>query len=176
MDIALLVIAALIVAVIGATVAVVAVVNRNQQRAITRDSQLIPGQPTAAPRSWARSHDPEARLHRRLRDAMTALHAANAFDTGSTVVLRADLEQTALAVDNQLIAVAGLAPAQRDELLQSIARTVESIEAAVGRYAAAATKPDTAALEADLAAVQDQLDVTVQLQRRPPESRNAQFE
>ncbi len=107
---------------------------------------------------------------------MTALHAANAFDTGSTVVLRADLEQTALAVDNQLIAVAGLAPAQRDELLQSIARTVESIEAAVGRYAAAATKPDTAALEADLAAVQDQLDVTVRLQRRPPESRNAQFE
>ncbi len=49
MDIALLVIAALIVAVIGATVAVVAVVNRNQQRAITRDSRLIPGQPTAAP-------------------------------------------------------------------------------------------------------------------------------
>ncbi|QLL06170.1 hypothetical protein [Mycobacterium vicinigordonae] len=175
MEIALLVIAALIVAVVGATVAVVAIVNHNQQRAITRDNQLIPGRPTAAPRAWARSHDPEARLHRRLRDAMTALHAANAFDTGSTVVLRADLEQTALTVDNQLITVAQLTPAQRDELLQSITRTVETIEAAVGRYATAATKPDTAALEADLAAVQNQLDVTVQLQQPPP-NQNPQYE
>ena len=57
----------------GAAVAIVAIVHRKQQRAITRDNQLMPGRPTRAPRSWAVSHDPEARLHRRLRDAMAAL-------------------------------------------------------------------------------------------------------
>ena len=150
----------------GATIAVLLIVHRKQQRAITRDNQLIPGRPTRAPRSWAVSHDPEARLHRRLRDAMAALRAVNAMDTGSTVVLRADLEQTAIQLDDQLVAVAQLTPPQRQELLQTITATVESVEAAVGRYAAAATMPDTSALDADVATVRRQLDVTRELQRR----------
>ena len=155
-----------LVLVAGVTAAVVWVVHRKQQRAITRDNQLIPGRPTRAPRSWAVSHDPEARLHRRLRDAMAALQAVNAMDTGSTVVLRADLEQTAIQLDDQLVAVAQLTPPQREELLQAITTAVESVEAAVGRYAAAATMPDTSALDADVATVQRQLDVTRELQRR----------
>jgi hypothetical protein len=152
----------------GLTVAAVAVVGHYQQRAITRANQLIPGRPTHAPRSWALSHDPEARLHRRLRDAMTALNAANSFDAGSALLLRADLEQTALVLDDHLVAVAQLAPVHKDELLQTITTTVETIESAVARYAAATTAPDTTALEADLATVQRQLDVTTELQKRLP--------
>ncbi len=159
-----LVITLLLVA--GVTIAAVWVVHRRQQRAIARDNQLIPGRPTRAPQSWAVSHDPEARLHRRLRDAMAALRAVNAIDTGSTIVLRADLEQTAIALDDQLVAVAQLTPPQREDLLAAITTAVESVEAAVGRYAAAATTPDTSALEADVATVQRQLDVTRELQRR----------
>jgi hypothetical protein len=167
MAIGVVVIGALVL-IVGLTVAVVAVVGRKQQRAITRANQLIPGRPTHAPRSWAVSHDPEARLHRRLRDAMTALQAANSFDAGSALLLRADLEQTALDLDNHLVAVAQLAPAHKDELFQTITTTVECIESAVARYAAATTMPDTAALEADLAAVQRQLDITTELQRKLP--------
>jgi hypothetical protein len=154
----------------GLTVAVVAFVGHKQQRAITRDNQLIPGRPTHAPRSWAVSYDSEARLHRRLRDAMTALHAADALDTGSTLVLRADLEQTALDLDDHLVTVAQLKSVHKAEMLQTITTTVECIEDAVARYAAAATMPDTAALEADLATVQRQLDITRELQRRLPPS------
>jgi hypothetical protein len=152
--------------IVGVAIAIVAVVHRKQQRALGRDNQLIAGHPTRAPSSWAVSHDPEARLHRRLRDAMAALSAVNAMDTGSTVTLRADLEQTVLQLDDQLVAVAQLTPAQRQELLAAITTTVESIEAAVGRYAAATTTPDTSALDADVATVQRQLDVTRELQRR----------
>jgi hypothetical protein len=154
----------------GLAVAVVALVNANQQRAMSRANQLIPGRPTRAPREWALSHDPEARLHRRLRAAMSALHTVNALDTGSTLVLRADLEQTALNLDDHLVAVAQLTPDHKNKLLQSITTTVESIEAAVARYAAAATMPDTAALEADLATVQRQLDTVSELQRGLPPS------
>lgn len=155
-----------LVIIAGVTVAVVGLVHRKQQRALTRNNELLPGHPTRAPRSWAVSHDPEARLHRRLRDAMAALHAVNAMDTGSTVVLRADLEQTAIQLDDQLVAVAQLAPPQRRELLETLTTTVESVEAAVGRYAAAAAMPDTSALDADVATVRRQLDATRDLRRR----------
>lgn len=165
MDIVVAVI--LILTLLGClAVAVVATVHRRQQRALGNANQLIPGRPTRAPRSWAVSHDPEARLHRRLRDAMTALHAVNAVDTGTTIVLRADLEQTALDLDDHLVAVAQLAPNHRDEMLATITTTVESIEAAVARYAAATTMPDATTLESDLATVQQHLDVTREVQRR----------
>lgn len=167
MDVAVVVILALIL-IVGLTVTVVAVVGRNQQRALSRNSQLIPGRATRAPRSWAVSHDPEAKLHRRLRDAMTALHGADSFDTGSTLVLRADLEQTALNLDDHLVAAAQLTPVHKDELLATITTTVEYIEAAVARYAAAATTPDMTALEADLATLQRQLDTVSELQRGLP--------
>jgi hypothetical protein len=155
-----------LVLIVGVTAALVLVVQRKQQRALTRDNQVIPGRLTRAPRSWAVSHDPEARLHRRLRDAMAALEAVSAMDTGSTIALRADLEQTAIQLDDQLVAAAQLTPPQKAELLQAITTTVESVEGAVGRYAAAATTPDTSALEVDVATVQNQLDVTKELQRR----------
>jgi hypothetical protein len=161
--VAVILILALIVAVAAAALAVV---HRRQQRALTDANQVIPGRPSRAPRSWAVSHDPEARLHRRLRDAMTALYAVNAIDTGTTIVLRADLEQTALDLDDHLVAVAQLAPNHRDELLATITTTVESIEAAVARYASATTMPDPRTLEADLATVQQHLDVTREVQRR----------
>ncbi|OBK23929.1 hypothetical protein [Mycobacterium asiaticum] len=167
MQIAAVVILALVV-ILGLTVAIVAMVGRSQKRALNRDNQVMPGRLTRAPQSWAVSHEPEARLHRRLRDAMTALRAADSIDNGSTIVLRADLEQTALDLDDHLVAVAQLSSVHKSELLKTIAATVQCIEAAVARYATAATKPDTSALEADLAAVQRQLDITAELQRRLP--------
>lgn len=57
-----------------------------------RDAALIPGVPTNAPASWAGSHDPEARMHRRLRDALAALRANRDFDDdGALLPLRVDL-------------------------------------------------------------------------------------
>ncbi|OBK13559.1 hypothetical protein [Mycobacterium asiaticum] len=167
MSIAVVVILVL-AAVLGLTVAVVAIVGRSQKRALNRDNQVMPGRATRAPQSWAVSHEPEARLHRRLRDAMAALRGADSVDTGSTIVLRADLEQTVLDLDDHLVAVSQLSTVHKGELLKSITTTVQCIENAVARYAAAATRPDTSALEADLAAVQRQLDVTAELQRRLP--------
>jgi hypothetical protein len=165
MDVVVVVVLTLLL-IASVTAGVVAIVHHKQQLAMARNNQLIPGRPTNAPRAWAVSHEPEARLHRRLRDALAALRAVNAMDTGSTVVLRADLEQTAIRLDDQLVAVAQLVESQREELLPAMTATVQAIEAAVGRYAAVATMPDTSALEADVATVQRQLDVTTELQRR----------
>jgi hypothetical protein len=159
-----------IVVVVGMAVGVVAIVGRRQQRQIGRANQVIPGHPTRAPRSWAVAHNPEALLHRRLRDAMTALRTVQSFDASSAFVLRTDLEQTALDLDDHLVVVAQLKADHKEEYLQAVTATVESIEGAVAKYAAAATLPDTSALEADLATVQRQLDTTAELQRKLPPS------
>ncbi len=163
MFIGLAIVVAIVIA--GLTVATVAIVL-HQQHAMDRANQVIPNRLTRAPRSWARSHDPEARLHRRLRDAMTALRAVNSLDTATSMVLRADLEQTALDTDDQLVVASKLPPAHKAELLEMITATVESIEAGVSHYATAATTPNISALEADLAAMRRQIDTAAALQQK----------
>ncbi|AHH18058.1 hypothetical protein NONO_c32710 [Nocardia nova SH22a] len=148
----------------GAALAVVAV-NTGQRRRVSAANQLVPGVPSRAPESWALSHDPEARLHRRLRDAMAALRAVTAYDTVTTVTLRANLEQAALAMDDHLIAISALRPEHREPRLAKAAEGVAAIEAGVAEYAGAATQPDPAALDAGLAGVQDRLRMVGDIQR-----------
>jgi hypothetical protein len=147
-----------ILVLVGGVVALVAVIARSQRQKIAADNEVMPGMPTRAPASWAGSHDPEARLHRRLRDAMAGLRAVNAYATTAGVTLRAGLEQAALGLDDHLVAVAALAPAHRQRHLSSVTAAVEAVEAGVAQYATAATAVDMAALEADLASVQSRLD------------------
>ncbi|RJO68232.1 hypothetical protein D5S18_32900 [Nocardia panacis] len=152
----------LVVIVVGAG-ALIAMLGRKQRGAQEQANEVVPGHPTRAPISWAGSHDPEARLHRRLRDAMTALRRVSALDNGTTIVLRADLEQSALAVDDHLVALSGLTG--KADLLASATQAVEAIEAGVTQYATAATKPDLAALEVGMSAVRGQLDVVAQIRK-----------
>jgi hypothetical protein len=101
-----------------------------------RSNQVVPGYASAAPTAWLGSHDPEARLHRRLIDAIQALHANQQFDTlGTYLDLRVELEQQAIAVDNELVSVAALPVALRQEPLTNLTQAVASIEQAVGELA-----------------------------------------
>lgn len=94
-------------------------------------NEIIPGVPTAAPKAWAGAHSVEARLHRRLRDAMTAVRANRTLDEPAMVEVRDALEREALAIDDQLVAAAALPPRVRDEPLRQVATAVESVEATV---------------------------------------------
>ncbi|WP_067894827.1 hypothetical protein [Nocardia vaccinii] len=153
----LLILLALLV-LVGGVVAIVLVIARHQKQSIAYDNRIVPGIPSHAPASWAGSHDPEARLHRRLRDAIRALHGVNAYDTGSSVNLRAGLEQSAMAVDNHLIAIATLPQSHRDQALPDATAAVEAVEAGVAQYVSATTKPDPVAFEAGLQGVQTSID------------------
>ncbi|RMI32257.1 hypothetical protein [Nocardia stercoris] len=160
----LLVLLALLV-LAGGVVAVVFAIARGQKQQLTSDNQVVAGTPSRAPLSWAGSHDPEPRLHRRLRDAMKALHAVNAYDTAASLGLRVALEQQALALDDNLVAISALPQPHRERQLPEATRAVEAIEAGVAQYATAATKPDAAALDADLALVQARVDDAALIQR-----------
>jgi hypothetical protein len=157
----LLIVLALLV-LVGGVVAILLVIGRHQKQSIAHDNQVVPGMPSNAPPSWAGSHDPEARLHRRLRDAVRALRAVNAYDTAASVNLRAGLEQSALAVDNHLIAIAALPQPHRDQALADATASVEAVEAGVAQYASATTKPDPVAFETGLQGVQTSIDAITQ--------------
>ncbi|MBF4997110.1 hypothetical protein IRT45_08075 [Nocardia sp. BSTN01] len=151
--------------IVGGAVAVGAVALAHQRRRIAAENQVVPGTATRAPSAWARSHDPEARLHRRLRDAMAALRAVTAYDTAATVTLRADLEQSALALDDHLVAISMLRPDARTAQRAQAERAVAAVEAGVADYATAATRPDLGALESDLAGVRARLRTADELRR-----------
>lgn len=127
---ALLVAVAVVVA--AAIVVAAARTARKVQSNYERSNDVVPGVPTPAPTSWLGSHDPEARLHRRLADAMKALRANQSFDQdGSLLDLRVELEQQALTIDAELVATASLPLSMRQAPLQTLAGAVETIERAV---------------------------------------------
>lgn len=121
------VIIGLLIVIIG-TVAYLAL--RNAQD-FSDANEVIPGVATRAPKAWAGAHSPEARLHRRLRDSMTALRANRTLDEPALIEVRESLEREALAIDEQLIAAAALPARVRDEPMARVATAVESVEAAV---------------------------------------------
>lgn len=132
----LLVLAVLVVvAVAGFGVALAARGKRD------RDARhaIIPGQRSAAPASWAGSHTLEARLHRRLGDAVKSLHAIGSDADISLVEARMLIEQEALAVDQRLITAAALPDRVRGERIAAVQPAVVAIEDAVATMADAMT-------------------------------------
>jgi hypothetical protein len=120
----------LVLFVISAVVAATVVV-RNQKRTFAEANEVVPGTASKAPAEWAGAHTPEARLHRRLRDAVEALRANPTMEDAFMMDARVSLEQQALAVDERLIAVAALPERVRAEPLASVAAAVDALESAV---------------------------------------------
>jgi hypothetical protein len=151
-----------VLAAAAAVVAVVVLAQRNQA-SFERSNQLLPGRATSAPASWAGSHEPEARLHRRLRDAMAALRANQAFDDdGRLLDLRVDLEQNAVALDEQLVAVAALPVHLRGPSLEKLAGAVETIEQAVADLAGSSSGEIGERLDLVLADVRERTGLVAQ--------------
>ena len=121
-------------------------------------NQLVPGRPSAAPASWAGSHDPAARLHRRLRDALAALRANQAFDDdGSLLDLRVELEHQAEVIDERLVAADSLAPGVRERPLEDLAGDVALLEQAVADLVTLSASAGRPALEEVVARVTERV-------------------
>ena len=134
------VVVVLVLFVISAAVAA-AVVVRSQKEKFAKDNEVVPGAATTAPAEWAGAHTPEARLHRRLRDAVAALRANPAMEDAWMLEARVGLEQQALTVDDRLIAVAALPERVRGERMAAVAAAVDAVEEAVATFV---TAPDQA--------------------------------
>lgn len=129
---------------IGGMAGALAVRGRNDRNARL---EIVPGVPSGAPESWAGAHTPEARLHRRIGDAVRSLRAQPTLSAPTFVDQRAALEQEALRIDARLIAVAALTGPRREQGIADVAALVERFEGAIADLVTASLD-DQSSLEA----------------------------
>lgn len=96
-----------------------------------RQNEVVPGVPSEAPASWAGAHSPEARLHRRLRDAVAAAHQAAEVSSVDLGPATSRIDAEAAALDDRLVAAAALAASHRAAAVQRLDPLVASLEATV---------------------------------------------
>lgn len=121
-------------------VAAAAVVVRTNKRNFAEANAVVPGVATRAPAAWAGAHTPEARLHRRLRDAVAGMRANPGMEDAWMLDARVSLEQKALAIDDRLVASAALPERVRAEAIEGVMVAVEALEAAVASLVAGASE------------------------------------
>lgn len=93
--------------------------------------EIVPGVRSRAPEEWAGSHSFEAKLHRRLGDAVRAVHHQPTLGGPNFTIQRSALEQEALRIGDRLVAAAALPERRRRPALDGVARLVDSYEDAV---------------------------------------------
>lgn len=134
----LAIIVVLIVAAVAGGAALIAV---RQKRSFASANEVVAGVATNAPPGWAGAHSPEARLHRRLTEAVAALRANATLSDGAFVESRVSVEQAALAIDERLIAAAALPAGHRTAAIAAVEPVVVALENAVAALAAPTTGP-----------------------------------
>ena len=142
MSLVLLLVVLVVLAGVGGAVAL-AVSGRRQYAA---QNEIIPGQPSEAPASWAGAHTPEAKLHRRLGAMVRGLR--DAADHGhegiDALERRVELEQAALDLDRQLIAAAARGDGGRTAAIAAIGEQVAELETLAAAHAAGVSGGPTA--------------------------------
>jgi hypothetical protein len=108
-------------------VVAVAAIAFSVRRSFERDNEVLPGVTSGAPAAWAGAHTPEAKLHRRLRDAVAALPAPDDIDLIEAVD---SVRRLAQSVDERLIAVARLPESARAARATDVSAAVDGVEAA----------------------------------------------
>ncbi|MCF8608610.1 hypothetical protein L5G28_00300 [Gordonia sp. HY285] len=109
--------------------------------ALVRSSKSAPsgaaigGVGVVVPKSWAGSHDPEARLHRRIRDAVAALDATIGTSGIAQIDDRARLMVSAQELDQRLVTIWALPAAARAQPLAEVEHGVAALESAAASVA-----------------------------------------
>ncbi|WP_207839196.1 hypothetical protein [Williamsia soli] len=117
-----------VVACIAAAGGVFIMTRRIRQSAL-QANEIVPGRPTRAPASWAGSHDPEARLHRRIRDALALLRSDPKLDyDGARIDARVRIEIAATELDDRLITAAQSPQRLRGPLVAHAETSVAELE------------------------------------------------
>lgn len=144
-----------VVVVIGGAVALGAGLLRDSRKQQRDYLQVVPGVGPQAPANWFGSHDPEAKLHRRIRDAVKAAHA----QPGAPVSGLAALDNAAVALDSRLIGAAALPADHRPAAVAELAPLVQRFEDSVAELARTSA-PDAlgAAFDQSMHTIRAELD------------------
>jgi hypothetical protein len=113
------------------------------KRDFVKQNQVVPGRTSPAPTSWAGAHSREAKLHRRLGDAVRGAHTNPRFvELGLAAQMRA-IDAEALAIDERLVAASALPPAHRDAAIDTLEASVVQLEATIAEMVTSITVADS---------------------------------
>lgn len=128
-----------VVAVVGFGVALAV----NGKKQFDEQNEVVPGMKSAAPASWAGANTREAKLHRRLGDAVRgALQNPRFVELGLAPQMKA-IEAEALAIDERLVAAAALPGDHKDTAIDRLEGNVEELEATIADMVTGVTVADT---------------------------------
>ncbi|QRY61921.1 hypothetical protein JVX90_16165 [Gordonia sp. PDNC005] len=120
----------LVLAVVAGLTAAFAVALARSGKKSQAAATHIPGVDVVVPASWAGSHDPEARLHRRIRDAAKALDATIGNADVAQLDERARLLLTARELDQRLVTIWALPANAKADPLAAVERGISEFEEA----------------------------------------------
>lgn len=127
----MIVITALLVLSVAAILAFGVALAVRSKREFSEQNQVVPGQRSTAPASWAGSHSREAKLHRRLGAAVAGAHAnPRLVELGLAAQMRS-IDAEALAIDERLVAAAALPEPHRDGAIDTIEEHVVALESTI---------------------------------------------
>ncbi len=140
-----LLIGALLVVAVGAVVAFGVMLAVRSKQEFAAQNEVVPGRPSSAPASWAGAHSREARLHRRLGDAVKGARQNPRFvELGLAAQMNA-IDAEALAIDERLVAAAALPAAHRDAAIDPLEQNVIALEAAIAELVTSISVSDSKA-------------------------------
>jgi hypothetical protein len=109
-------------------------------------NEVVPGVKSAAPASWAGAHSAEAKLHRRLGDAVRAArNNPRLVELGLSAQTK-QIESEALAIDERIVAAAGLPVSHRANAVAALEPNVVALEDAVSTLVTSTTVGQSKAL------------------------------
>lgn len=149
-----------LVVIVAVAAAGVGAIAMRQKRSFAKANEIVPGRTTGAPAAWAGAHSPEAKMHRRLAEAVAALRANPTLSDGAFMESRAGIEQAAHDIDDRLIAAAALPRGHRESAIAAVEPDVAALEASVASLAkpvAGGTEPSPA-LDDSVRSAQMRLD------------------
>lgn len=113
------------------------------KKEFSEQNEVVPGVKSAAPASWAGAHSREARLHRRLGDAVKGASANPRFvELGLAPQMKA-IEAEAVAIDERLVAAAALPAAHRDAAIDPLEANVVELEDTIAAMVTGVTVADS---------------------------------
>ncbi len=123
-----------------------------------KKNQVVAGIPSNAPANWYGSHEPEAKLHRRVRDAVTGLQETPTDDPNMFEV-RASVEREAVSLDNQIVAASKLADRLKPDVLESLSAAVDQFEDITARLITRTSGLDDDNVRGELDELTERLDL-----------------
>ena len=138
-----MIITALLVLSVAAIVGFGVALAVRARREFAEQNQVVPGRPSPAPASWAGAHTREARLHRRVGDAVRGAHTnPRLVELGLASQMRA-IDTEAMAIDERLVAAAALPATHRDAAVDALEVNVEQLEATIAQMVTSITVADS---------------------------------